>query len=61
MNDHHKDMLHHLLQNHAVELRAVGKGTWTKHQKKKVATKERRQSSYSLEDSAPKPLMPQTK
>ena len=30
-NDPHKDLLHHLFQIHAAELRSVGKGTWTKH------------------------------
>jgi hypothetical protein len=30
-NDPHKDLLHHLFQSHAAELRSVGKGTWTKH------------------------------
>ena len=30
-NDPHKDLLHHLFQAHAGELRAVGKGTWAKH------------------------------
>ncbi|MFM7978297.1 MAG: hypothetical protein ACKPKO_03195, partial [Candidatus Fonsibacter sp.] len=29
--DPHKDMLHLVFQVHAAELRAVGKGTWTKH------------------------------